>query len=73
MTDVMVLALMIFYMNSSGYTEARVLPGVYCFAASALMTMFAYGWANTPAARAAAAAPPAKDVAVLTPKMRKAG
>jgi paraquat-inducible protein A len=47
MTDVMVLALMIFYMNSSGYTEAKVLPGAYFFAASALMTMFAYGWANT--------------------------
>ncbi|MEZ5816249.1 MAG: paraquat-inducible protein A [Hyphomicrobiaceae bacterium] len=47
MTDVMVLALMIFYMNSSGYTEAKVLPGVYCFAASALMTMIAYGWANS--------------------------
>jgi paraquat-inducible protein A len=47
MTDVMVLALMIFYVNSSGYTEARVLPGVYFFAASALMTMLAYGWANT--------------------------
>jgi paraquat-inducible protein A len=58
MTDVMVLALMIFYMNSSGYTEAQVLPGVYCFAASAIMTMLAYGWANsagnagTPAQRA---------------------
>lgn len=50
MTDVMVLALMIFYMNSSGYIEAQVLPGVYCFAASALMTMIAYGWANTPSA-----------------------
>jgi paraquat-inducible protein A len=48
MTDVMVLALMIFYMNSSGYTEARVLPGVYFFAAAAMMTMFAYGWANSP-------------------------
>jgi len=46
MTDVMVLALMIFYVNSSGYTEATVLPGVYFFAASALMTMLAYGWAN---------------------------
>ena len=46
MTDVMVLALMIFYINASGYTEASVLPGVYFFAASALMTMFAYGWAN---------------------------
>jgi paraquat-inducible protein A len=50
MTDVMVLALMIFYMNSSGYTEARVLSGVYFFAAAALMTMFAYGWANSPPA-----------------------
>ena len=52
MTDVMVLALMIFYVNSSGYTEATVLPGVYFFAASALMTMLAYGWANSvPAGR----------------------
>jgi paraquat-inducible protein A len=56
MTDVMVLALMIFYVNSSGYTEAIVMPGVYFFAASALITMLAYGWANTvPPARAAAA------------------
>ena len=47
MTDVMVLALLIFYVNSSGYTEANVQIGVYFFAASALMTMFAYGWANT--------------------------
>ena len=53
MTDVMVLALMIFYVNASGYTEASVLPGIYFFAASALMTMFGYGWANqvTPGAR----------------------
>ncbi len=47
MTDVMVLALMIFYVNSCGYTEATVLPGVYFFAASAIITMLAYGWANT--------------------------
>ena len=46
MTDVMVLALMIFYVNASGYAEASVLPGIHFFAASALMTMFAYGWAN---------------------------
>ncbi|MDX2289471.1 MAG: paraquat-inducible protein A [Hyphomicrobiaceae bacterium] len=51
MTDVMVLALMIFYVNSSGYTEAQVQPGVYFFAASALMTMLAYGWANTAASQ----------------------
>jgi paraquat-inducible protein A len=47
MTDVMVLALMVFYINASGYSEATVLPGIYFFAASALMTMFAYGWANS--------------------------
>ena len=47
MTDVMVLALMIFYINASGYAEASMLPGVYFFAASALMTMFAYGWVNS--------------------------
>ncbi len=47
MTDVMVLALMIFYINASGYSEATVLPGIYFFAASALMTMLAYGWANS--------------------------
>ena len=51
MTDVMVLALMIFYVNSSGYTEAVVQPGVYFFAASTVMTMLAYGWANTTAPR----------------------
>ena len=65
MTDVMVLALMIFYVNSSGYTEATVLPGVYFFAASAIITMLAYGWANTiapvrraPVTAAAEALPP---------------
>lgn len=58
MTDVMVLALLIFYVNSSGYTEASVLPGVYFFAASALMTMFAYGWANTVPAPMAGIAQP---------------
>lgn len=47
MTDVMVLALMIFYVNSSGYTTATVMPGVYYFAGSALITMLAYGWANS--------------------------
>ena len=57
MTDVMVLALMIFYVNSSGYTEATVLPGAYFFAASAVMTMLAYGWANTPPPRSQPAAP----------------
>jgi paraquat-inducible protein A len=52
MTDVMVLALMIFYVNSSGYTEAAVQPGVYFFAASAMITMLAYGWVNAVPSRA---------------------
>ena len=47
MPDVMVLALLIFYVNSSGYTEASVQPGIYFFAASAVITMLAYGWANS--------------------------
>jgi paraquat-inducible protein A len=66
MTDVMVLALMIFYVNSSGYTEATVLPGVYFFAASAIITMLAYGWANSvPVARR-----PAAEVQEATPLPR---
>lgn len=73
MTDVMVLALMIFYVNSSGYTEARVLPGVYFFAASALITMLAYGWANaTPAQRQRKPkAAPAPALVSLTGTKRK--
>jgi paraquat-inducible protein A len=69
MTDVMVLALMIFYINASGYTEASVLPGIYFFAASALMTMFAYGWANQVTPGIAAHKPPTLQarLAELTP------
>jgi paraquat-inducible protein A len=72
MTDVMVLALMIFYVNSSGYTEAAVMPGVYFFAASAIITMLAYGWANTvpsrqaPVRTAADAAPPLAGAELVT-------
>lgn len=75
MTDVMVLALMIFYVNSSGYTEARVLPGVYFFAASALMTMLAYGWANaSPPERQRRAKGGGPAISIATPaKHRKAG
>jgi paraquat-inducible protein A len=51
MTDVMVLALIIFYVNSSGYTEAVVLLGVYFYAASVCITMLAYGWAHGVPAR----------------------
>ncbi|MGQ0674023.1 MAG: paraquat-inducible protein A [Hyphomicrobium sp.] len=67
MTDVMVLALMIFYVNSSGYTEAAVQPGVYFFAASALITMLAYGWANTVPGRPARPVAPIKIAASARP------
>ena len=82
MTDVMVLALMIFYVNASGYAEASVLPGTYFFAASAIMTMLAYGWANSvtpglsarkPAglqARLAELAPPSPMPVVPPPRER---
>jgi len=60
--------------NSSGYTEAAVMPGVYFFAASAIITMLAYGWANTvPPSRAAharaaeVATPPAGAELVTLP------
>jgi len=46
-TDAMALALVVFYLSASGYADASVLPGAYLFAASALMTMLAYGWANS--------------------------
>ncbi len=46
MTDVMVVALMIFYVNSSGYVEAQVLAGLYWFAASAFLTISAYALAG---------------------------
>ncbi len=42
MLDVLVLALVIFYVKSSALTEAAALPGVYFFAGAVLMTMIAY-------------------------------
>jgi paraquat-inducible protein A len=73
MTDVMVLALMIFYVNSSGYTEAKVLPGVYFFAASALMTMVAYGWANaSPSVRRKRAKGGGPAISIATGPKKKA-
>jgi paraquat-inducible protein A len=70
MTDVMVLALIIFYVNSSGYSEAQVQPGIYFFAASALMTMFAYGWAHTVAPQARVRTVPPQIVEVPATRAR---
>lgn len=47
-TEVMVLALMLFYLTGSGHAADAVLPGAYFFAASVLLTMLAYAWANAP-------------------------
>ncbi len=68
MTDVMVLALMIFYVNSSGYTEASVQPGVYFFAASAMITMLAYGWPTPCPRRGARSSRSPRDAAWATPR-----
>ena len=43
MTDVMILALMIFYLNASALTDATTLPGIYFFSLSVFLTMAAYG------------------------------
>jgi paraquat-inducible protein A len=68
MTDVMVLALIIFYVNSSGYTEAVVLPGVYFYASSVCITMLAYGWAHgVPAHRVRPAIAAPATGAILVP------
>jgi len=42
MLDVLVLALVIFYIKASALTEAAALPGIYFFSAAVLMTMIAY-------------------------------
>jgi len=44
MLDVLVLALMIFYIKSSGTADAATLPGIYLFSAAVFLTMLAYGW-----------------------------
>jgi paraquat-inducible protein A len=41
MLDVMVLALMVFYVKSSGIADAAALPGIYFFTASVVLTMWA--------------------------------
>lgn len=41
MLDVLVLALTVFYIKSTGFAEAASLPGIYFFAASVILTMLA--------------------------------
>jgi len=53
MLDVLVLALVIFYVKASALTEAAALPGIYFFSAAVLMTMIAYALVeHSPGARA---------------------
>lgn len=49
MLDVLVLALTIFYVKSSGIADASSLPGIYYFTAAVVLTMFAYSWVKKPA------------------------
>ena len=50
MLDVLVLALTIFYVKSSGVADATTLTGVYYFTASVILTMLAYAWIKQPPA-----------------------
>ncbi|MEZ5776518.1 MAG: paraquat-inducible protein A [Hyphomicrobiaceae bacterium] len=43
MMDVLVLALLIFYVNASAFADATALDGIYFFTASVVLTMIAYG------------------------------
>ena len=43
MLDVLILALLVFYAKATQFADAVTLPGVYFFAASVFLTMFAYG------------------------------
>src|SRR5262249_12854234 len=45
-TETMVLALMIFHLGASDRAGVLILPGAYCFAASTLLTLVAFAWAN---------------------------
>jgi paraquat-inducible protein A len=47
MMDVLVLALVIFYVNASFVADATALPGVYWFAVSVFLTMGAYALAKS--------------------------
>jgi paraquat-inducible protein A len=51
--DTMVLALMLLYLVAAGDAHALLQPGAYCFAASAMLTLLAYAWANMRAPAAA--------------------
>jgi len=44
MLDVLVLALIVFYVKSSGVADAAAMPGLYFFSGSVVLTMLAYGW-----------------------------
>lgn len=52
MLDVLVLALVIFYVKASALTQATTLPGIYFFSGAVLMTMLAYALVeHSPATR----------------------
>lgn len=48
MLDVLILALMIFYIKSSGIADASSQPGIYFFFGAVLLTMLAHGWVKGP-------------------------
>ncbi len=52
MMDVLVLALMVFYINASSIADATALPGVYLYTVSVVLTMLAYAIAKSGLRRA---------------------
>jgi paraquat-inducible protein A len=53
LAETMLLALMLFHLGATDRAGVSILPGAYCFAASALLTLAAFGWANALAPAAA--------------------
>jgi paraquat-inducible protein A len=45
-SEITILALMLFYLGATDRSGVLILPGTYCFAASALLTLAAFAWAN---------------------------
>jgi paraquat-inducible protein A len=51
-SEITILALMVFYLGAADRSGVLVLPGTHCFAASALLTLVAFALANAPGSAA---------------------
>jgi paraquat-inducible protein A len=67
-SEVTILALMVFHLGATDRSGVLMLPGTYCFAASALLTLVAFGWANLPGRSSARQSTLADRLAGLAPR-----